>query len=113
MKRFAASFSVLCLSVLAVVSARAEYETIDGITWYYSIRDGEAKIDKLWVEDTASYRLRAHEKPWTYQNETGIYRYVYKLISLVVPSELGGFPVTSIADIRDKGNRLHQWQESR
>ncbi len=121
MKRFAASFSVLCLSVLAVVSARAECETIDGIGWYYSIRDGEAKIEGVWIYDTVSYRLRVHETAGTtsgnyvYKN-----RYVYKLISLVVPSELGGFPVSSIASIDVQSNygswdgyreRLPQWQE--
>ena len=121
MKRFAASFSVLCLSVLAVVSARAECETIDGIGWYYSIRDGEAKIEGVWIYDTVSYRLRVHETAGTTSGDY-VYknRYVYKLISLVVPSELGGFPVSSIASIDVQSNygswdgyreRLPQWQE--
>ena len=121
MKRFAASFSVLCLSVLAVVSARAECETIDGIGWYYSIRDGEAKIEGVWIYDTVSYRLRVHETAGTTSGDY-VYknRYVYKLISLVVPSELGGFPVSSIASIDVQSNYgswdgyrecLPQWQE--
>ena len=65
---------VLSLLVMPLL-AFADTETVDGIVWHYAVRDGHAIVGE---GDRAIAQLVRG--------------------NVVVPSELGGFPVTGIAD---------------
>lgn len=67
----------IAVSNLFNVCAWTSTETVDGITWSYTVEDGEATIGG------------DYSSAWTENPPTG---------DVVIPSTLGGYPVTAIGD---------------